>query len=257
MGGFETVIYEKSQSGVAHITLNRPQALNAYNVQMRDDLYEILSAIRVDDEVRVIVFSGSGEKAFCAGADLKEFLTAPSVVKARKIRIVRDLWKLFLSLPQPVIAALHGYVLGSGLEIALFCDIRIAAPDVIFGLPEVGLGILPAAGATQTLPRVLGLAGSLDMLLTGRRLTGQEALARGLVNQLAPREILLQTANEMAERIASFDPAVVQNAKRAVRRGMDLPLEQGLELESRLAMQAKAGSMPERSEKQRARLPGV
>ncbi len=246
MGGFKTVIYEKSQSGVAHITLNRPQALNAYNVQMRDDLYEVLSAIRIDNEVRVIVFSGAGEKAFCAGADLKEFLTAPSVVKARRIRAVRDLWNLFLSIPQPIIAALHGYVLGSGVEIALFCDIRIASPEVQLGLPEVGLGILPAAGATQTLPRVLGLAGSLDMLLTGRRLTGQEALAGGLVNQLAPREKLLQTAIEMAEKIASLDPEVVQIAKKAVRSGLDLPLEQGLELESRLASQVKSRKSPDK-----------
>jgi enoyl-CoA hydratase len=238
MDGFETIIYEKHQS-VAHVTLNRPQALNAYNVQMRDDLYEVLSAIRIDDEVRVIVFSGAGEKAFCAGADLKEFLTAPSTVKARSIRAIRNLWKLFLSLPQPLIAALHGYVLGSGIEISLFCDIRIASPDVVFGLPEVGLGILPAAGATQTLPRVLGLAGSLDMLLTGRRLTGQEALAMGLVNQLVPREKLMETAEEMARKIAAYSPAVVQNAKQAVRRGLDLPLEQGLELESRLALQIR------------------
>jgi enoyl-CoA hydratase/carnithine racemase len=238
MDGFETVIYEKHQS-VAHVILNRPQAFNAYSVQMRDDLYEVLSAIRIDDEVRVIVFSGAGEKAFCAGADLKEFLTAPSAVKARRIRAVRDLWKLFLSLPQPLIAALHGYVLGSGIEISLFCDIRIASPDVVFGLPEVGLGILPAAGATQTLPRVLGLAGSLDMLLTGRRLTGQEALAMGLVNQLVPREKLMEKAEEMAKKIAAYNPAVVQNAKQAVRTGLDLPLEQGLELESRLALPAK------------------
>jgi enoyl-CoA hydratase len=238
MNGFETVLFEK-ENGIARVTLNRPQALNAFNVQMRDDLYEVLSAIRIDDEVRAVVFRGAGEKAFCAGADLKEFLTAPSAVKARKIRAVRDLWKLFSNLPQPLIAALHGYVLGSGIEIALFCDIRIASPDVVFGLPEVGLGILPAAGATQTLPRILGLAGSLDMLLTGRRLTGEEALSRGLVNRLAPREKLLQTANEMAEKIASYDPAVVQNAKQAVRRGVELTLEQGLELESRLASQTR------------------
>jgi enoyl-CoA hydratase/carnithine racemase len=243
MDGFETVLYEKDD-GVAHITLNRPQAFNAYNVRMRDDLYEVLSAIKMDDEVRAVVLCGAGEKAFCAGADLKEFLTAPSAVKARRIRAVRDLWKLFLSIPQPLIAALHGYVLGSGIEIALFCDIRIASPDVIFGLPEVGLGILPAAGATQTLPRVLGLAGSLDMLLTGRRLTGQEALAMGLVNQLAPREKLLQTADEMAQKIASYNPAIVQNAKQAVRRGLDLPLERGLELESRLALQALKNQNP-------------
>ena len=137
MGGFKTVIYEKD-SGVAHVTLNRPQALNAFSVQMRDDLYEIMGAIQSDDEVRVAVINGAGEKAFCAGADLKEFLSAPSAVKARRIRAARDLWRLFLSVPQPLIAALHGYVLGSGLEIALFCDLRIAAPDVVFGLPEAG-----------------------------------------------------------------------------------------------------------------------
>jgi enoyl-CoA hydratase/carnithine racemase len=238
MSGFETVIYEKN-NGIAYVTLNRPQALNAFSVQMRDDLYEVLSAIRADDEVRIAVLKGSGDKAFCAGADLKEFLTAPSVVQARRIRAIRDLWRLFLSLPQPLIAALHGYVLGSGMEIALFCDLRIAAPDVIFGLPEVGLGILPGAGGTQTLPRVLGLSGALDMLLTGRRVSGQEALAMGLVNQIVPRERLLQVSDDMAQKIASYDPIVVRNAKQAVIKGLDLSLEQGLDLEWRLAAKTR------------------
>ena len=236
--GFETVIYEKN-NGIAYVTLNRPQALNAFSVQMRDDLYEILNAVRADDEVRVAVFKGAGEKAFCAGADLKEFLTAPSVVQARRIRAVRDLWRLFLSMPQPLIAALHGYVLGSGMEIALFCDLRIAAPDVVFGLPEVGLGILPGAGATQTLPRIAGLPGALDMLLTGRRLNGEEALAMGLVNQIVPRETLLQAAGALAYKIASCDPAAVRNAKQALIQGLDLSLEQGLDLEWRLASQTR------------------
>jgi enoyl-CoA hydratase/carnithine racemase len=239
MNGFETVIYEKNDS-IAWVTLNRPQALNAFNVRMRDDLYEVLTAIKVDDEVRVVVFKGAGDKAFCAGADLKEFLTAPSAVKARRIRAVRDLWRLFLSLPQPLIAALHGYVLGSGIEIALFCDIRIASPDVIFGFPEVGLGILPAAGGTQTLPRAIGLSGALDMLLTGRRFGGEEALNRGLVNQLIPRDTLLQVSEEMARTIASYDPVAVRNAKQAVVRGSDLSLDQGLELESRLAAETRS-----------------
>jgi enoyl-CoA hydratase/carnithine racemase len=241
MGGFETVIYEKTEQGVAHITLNRPQALNAFSVRMRDDLYEILSAIKEDDEVRVVVFKGAGEKAFCAGADLKEFLTAPSVVKARRIRGVRDLWKLFLSIPQPLIAALHGYVLGSGMEIALYCDVRIASEDVIFGLPEVGLGILPAAGGTQTLPRIMGMAGALDMLLTGRRLNGQEALQRGLVNRLLPRSEFLKTADEIALTIASYDPRGVQHAKQAVKQGIEMSLAQGLDLEWRLAERVKQG----------------
>jgi enoyl-CoA hydratase/carnithine racemase len=234
MNGFETILYEKNE-GIAWVTLNRPQALNAFSVRMRDELYEILQAIKADAEVRVAVLKGAGEKAFCAGADLKEFLSAPSVVKARQIRTVRDLWKLFLSVPQPLIAALHGYVLGSGIEIALYCDLRIATPDSVFGLPEVDLGILPAAGGTQTLPRVLGLSGALDMLLTGRRLDGQEAFERGLVSRIVPREKLLAVAVEAAQRIASFDPRVVQNAKQAVIQGLDLTLDQGLDLEWRLA----------------------
>jgi len=234
MIGFDTVIYEKHDN-VAYVTLNRPQALNAFSIRMRDDLHEVLRAIKADDEVRVVLFKGAGDKAFCAGADLKEFLTAPSVVKARQIRSLRDLWRLFLSVPQPLIAALHGYVLGSGIEIALYCDLRIATPDVVFGLPEVSLGILPAAGGTQTLPRILGLSGALDMLLTGRRLSGQEAFNLGMVNQIVPREKLLQTAEELVHKIASYDPMVVRNAKQAVIKGMDLTLDQGLDLEWRLA----------------------
>jgi methylglutaconyl-CoA hydratase len=239
MGGFETAIYEKTDEGVAYVTLNRPQALNAFSVRMRDDLYEILRAVQQDDEVRVVVVKGSGDKAFCAGADLKEFLTAPSVVKAKRIRAVRDLWRLFLRLRQPLVAALHGYVLGSGIEIALFCDLRIASEDVVIGLPEVGLGILPAAGGTQTLPRIMGMAGALDMLLTGRRINGQEALQMGLVNRILPRSELLQEVREIARRIASYDPVVVQNAKQAVKQGMDMSLCQGLDLEWRLAEKTK------------------
>jgi enoyl-CoA hydratase len=234
MDGFETVIYEKRQS-VAYVTLNRPQALNAFSVQMRDDLYEVLSAIKADDEVRVVIIRGAGDKAFCAGADLKEFLTAPSAVKARRIRAVRDLWRLFLSMPQPLIAVLHGYVIGSGVEIALFCDIRIASADVVFGMPEVELGILPAAGGTQTLPRILGLSGAMDMLLTGRRLRSQEALDSGLVSRIEARDRLDAESDAMAQTIASFRPDVVRRAKQAVTKGLDMSLDQGLELEWRLS----------------------
>ncbi len=234
MNGFETVIYEK-KGHVGYVTLHRPKALNAYSVRMRDDLYEVLTAVRADDEVRVAVLKGAGEKAFCAGADLTEFLTAPSVVRARRIRGVRDLWGLFLKIPQPLIAALHGYVLGSGLEIALFCDLRIAADDVVFGLPEVGLGIIPGAGATQTLPRIAGLSRSLDMLLTGRRLNAKEAHQYGLVSRVVSRSALFPLADDLALTIASFEPEVVRRAKEAVMRGRDLPLADGLDLERRLA----------------------
>ena len=233
MSGFETLIYEK-RDGVAYVTLNRPQALNVYNVQMRDDLYQVLGAIKDDPEVKVVIFSGAGKKAFCAGADLSDFLAAPSPIVARQVRFGRDVWGLFLSIPQPVIAALHGYVLGSGIEMALCCDIRIASEDAKFGLPEVGLGILPAAGGTQTLPRAIGMARALEMLLANRWLSSEEAHSAGLVNQVVPKNKLLEAAEEMARKIASYCPMAVRNAKQAVMRGMDLSLSEGLELERRL-----------------------
>jgi enoyl-CoA hydratase/carnithine racemase len=234
MSVFKTLIYEKKDS-IASVTLNRPQVLNIYNIQMRDDLYEVLRAIKDDSEVRVAIFKGAGEKAFCAGADLSEFLTAPSPVVARQVRFERDVWGLFLGIPQPLIAALQGFVLGSGIEIALCCDIRIASEDVQFGLPEVGLGIIPAAGGTQTLPRIVGRARALEMLLTSQWIGGEEAFRFGLVNRVVPKEKLLQTAAEMAKKIASYPPDAVQKAKEAIIRGLDLSLSEGLDLERRLA----------------------
>ena len=234
MGAFQTIIYEKNGS-TAYVTLNRPRVLNIYNVQMRDDLYEVLKAVKDDPDVGVVVFRGAGDKAFCAGADLSEFLTAPAPVKAREIRWRRDVWGLFLSLPQPIIAALHGYVLGSGIEIALCCDIRIASEDARFGLPEVGLGIIPAAGGTQTLPRAVGRSRALEMLMTNRWIDAREAVSIGLVNRVTPKENLYETAARLAERIAASHPRAVRCAKQAVSAGKDLNLAQGLELEKRLA----------------------
>jgi enoyl-CoA hydratase/carnithine racemase len=234
MPAFETLIYEK-RGPVANITINRPQALNVYNIKMRDELFQILNAVKNDAEVRVSILKGAGEKAFCAGADLSEFLSAPPPVFARKARFDRDIWGLFLSVPQPFIAVLHGYVLGSGIEMALCCDIRIAADDAKFGLPEVALGIIPAAGATQTLPRVIGRARALDMLLTGRWIGADEARAAGLVSHVVPRVKLAAESEALAARIAAFDAAAVAAARQAVKRGLDLPLPAGLELEKRLS----------------------
>jgi len=233
MNTFQTLIYEKKDS-IAYITLNRPKALNVYNIQMRDELYQVLGAVRDDPDVAVAILKGAGDKAFCAGADLTEFLTAPSPIIAHQVRWERDVWGLFLSLPQPVIAALHGYVLGDGIEMALCCDIRIASSDAQFGAPEVGLGIIPAAGGTQTLPRMVGRNKALEMLLTGRRLNAQEAYKAGLVNRVVPREELLPTTEEIARKIASYSKMVVRITKQATIRGLDLTLNEGLELEKRL-----------------------
>lgn len=235
MSGFETITYEKKGT-IAYITLNRPQMLNVYNVRMRDELYQVLSAIKDDAELSVAVLKGNGQKAFCAGADLSEFLTAPSPMTARQVRWERDVWGLFLSIPQPIIAALHGYVLGSGLEMALCCDLRIASEDAQFGLPEVSLGIIPAAGATQTLPRTINRARALDMLLTGRWLNAQEACEAKLVNRIVTRDQLLPAAEGLAEKIASYNQMAVRKVKQALVRGRDLPLAEGLAMEKRLAI---------------------
>jgi enoyl-CoA hydratase/carnithine racemase len=233
MSDFKTIIYEK-QDGKAYITLNRPKSLNVYNIRMRDELFQALQALRDDPEVRVGILKAAGDRAFCAGADLTEFLTAPSTVIARHVRFERDVWGLFLSIQKPLIAALHGYVLGSGIEMALCCDIRIASEDAQFGVPEMGLGIIPAAGGSQTIPRVINRGYAMEMLILGRRIKADEACQMGLVNRVVPRAELLTLVDRMADKICSYDPIVVSYAKQAVVRGLDMTLTQGLELEARL-----------------------
>jgi enoyl-CoA hydratase/carnithine racemase len=236
MNMFETIIYEKS-GHIAYVTLNRPQALNAYSIKMRDELYEVLGAIQDDPEVRVIILKGAGEKAFCAGADLTEFLSAPAPVFARQARFARDVWGRFLGVQKPFIAALHGYVLGSGIEMSLCCDIRLCSEDARFGLPEVTLGIIPAAGGSQTLPRTIGRSNALDILLTGRWLDAKEAKHLKLVNRVATRMELYSEAQRLAAKIADYDPLAVTLVKQAITRGLDMSLAEGLQLERRLGRQ--------------------
>jgi len=238
-----TVLYEKLDA-VAYVTLNRPKALNAFNVRMRDELYEVMWAVKSDSEVRVAVIRGAGDRAFCAGADLSEFISAPSAVKARDTRALRDLWKLFLSVPQPLVAAMHGFVIGSGLELSQLCDIRIAATNAVFRLPEVSLGIMPAAGGTQTVPRSVGISLALDMLLTNRTIGADEALRHGLVSRVVQPEMMQAATDEVALRLASFEPLAVRNAKQAVRSGADLALAEGLHLERLLSLELAAARIP-------------
>jgi enoyl-CoA hydratase/carnithine racemase len=240
MSGFKTILYEKTDK-IAYISLNRPHALNAYNVQMRDELYEVLTAIKIDEDVRVVIIKGVGKKGFCGGADLSEFLTAPSPVIARRVRWGRDIWGLFRSIPQPIIVALHGYVLGSGIEMALLCDIIIAADNARIGFPEVGLGIIPAAGGTQTLPRSVGKAKAMELLFTNQWIDAKEALRIRLVNRVVASEKLSKTIEKIALKIASYNPTSVKLAKQAVNRGMELPLSIGLEIEKILVYRLGIG----------------
>jgi enoyl-CoA hydratase/carnithine racemase len=233
MTGFETVIFEK-RDGVAWITLNRPDVLNALNLQMRDELWSLLEACRADPEVGVIVFRGAGDRAFSAGADLTEFGTAPSYVEARRARRERDLWGVMAAYEKPLIAAVHGYALGAGCELSLLCDLRIASEDARFGLPEVALGYIPSAGGTQTLPREIGPARALDLILGGEPVDARTALAWGIVQWVAPNDDLDATAAAVAARVLARDQAAVNTTKQMVRRGLDLRLDEGLRLEARL-----------------------
>ena len=232
----ETIIYSK-KGPIAHVLLNRPRVVNAYNTRMRDELFQALEAVRDDPDVLVAILSGAGERGFCAGADLTEFGTAPSQVSARLVRWERDVWGLFLEIDKPLIAALHGYVVGSGVEIACLCDIRIASEDAVFRMPEVALGMVPAAGGTQTLSRTIGVGRALDMLLTGRSVPAEEAQVLGLVHQVVPKKELLEAAERVAQELASHSPDAVAAAKSAILAGMDMPLNGGLDLEERLAAQ--------------------
>lgn len=234
MNPFETILYEK-KDGIAYVTLNRPEVLNRYNIQMRDDIYQVLSALRDDPDALVVIFKGAGERAFCVGADLSEFGTAPSPTIARQVRWERDVWGLLSSLKQPLIAALHGYVFGSGVEIACLCDIRVASEDAIFGLPEVSLGIIPAAGGTQTVPRIIGRGNALQFLLTSERIDAKEAYRIGLVNMVVSRAELYPTADRVAQKLLSRGPMALRYAKEAINRGLALTLDEGLALERTLA----------------------
>ena len=233
-GSFPTLLYEKNPAGVAHLSLNRPRRRNAYSVQMRDDFAALLSAVADDPDARALLITGQGP-AFCAGADLSEFGAAPSQAIARQARWQRDVWGQLIGLDKPIIVAVHGYCIGSGVEIMLLADVRIAAADTIFALPETRLGLIPAAGGTQTLPRNAGPSVALDLLLTGRRFNTNDALRYHLISRVVSPDSLLPTAHAVARRLASIPPPVSAAARQALRQGLDLPLAAALRRERMLA----------------------
>ena len=233
-----TVLYDKPSPGLANITLNRPEVLNAINLEMRDELWETLHAAEADPDVRVVIFHGAGDRAFSAGADISEFGTAPSVVEARRGRRERDLWWCMLRMETVLIAAIHGYALGAGIELPMCCDIRIASDDARIGLPEVGLGYIPSAGGTQTLPRHIPPGVALQMILTSDPIDAEAALRHGLVQRVVPREELYPEAEALAERILAMPEHAVKLAKRAILEGVEMPLPDAIPFESKLALRA-------------------
>ena len=234
MDEFQTVIFRK-RSGVAWLTLNRPHVLNAMNMQMRDELWTVMGAIRDDPDTRVVVIKGAGDRAFSAGADVSEFGTAPSFVESRRARRERDLWQLMLDLDKPLIAAIHGYALGAGCEMSMCCDLRVASEDARFGLPEVKLAYIPSAGGTQLLPRTIPPGIATEMILTGDDIDAASALRLGLVHKVVARDRLYDEAEAWARELMTRPSAVLRYAKEAVTRGMEVSLEAGLAMERRLS----------------------
>lgn len=232
---FETVIYEK-RGPVAHVVLSRPDVINAFNIQMRDDLSEVLTAIKWDPDVRALLLRGAGDRGFCAGADLTEFGSAPSQAAARAARWERDIFGELRDLKIPTVAALHGHVIGSGVELALLCDIRVAANNAVFAMPETYYGLIAAAGGTQTLPRALGRGRALDLLLTGKRVNATEAQDAGLVQRVVPPTELRDESEQIAAELASISPGMMAATRVALAAARDLPLHDGLALERRLSI---------------------
>lgn len=216
---------------IAWVTLNRPEARNAMNAATRAQLAAAMRAAEADERVRAIVLRGAGEHGFCAGADIKEFVEHPDPNGFRNNRGFDSWIKPFDEARKPILASIHGHCLGGGLEVALACDMRIAAEDAVFALPETGLGVITGVGGSQRLPRVVGMGAALDMILTGERIAAPRALAMGLVSRVVPRADLAGATRELAARLAARPPLAMAYAKEAVRAALDLPLRDGMKLE--------------------------
>jgi enoyl-CoA hydratase len=234
MTDYQAITYAVAEH-VATVTLNRPDVHNAMNEAMRRDLTRCFDAIAVDDDVTVVVVTGAGERAFSAGADIREFVEPLVPVRFREQRRRLDFRQAMDRCWQPIIAAVNGFALGGGLELALACDIRIAAAGATLGLTEVNLAIIPGGGGTQRLPRLVGRGKALELILTGARIPADEALRIGLVERVVPGGEALKAATELARSMAAKAPVALRYAKEAVVKGLELPLADGLRLEGDLS----------------------
>ncbi len=238
MSAYHDLIYDV-QGHIAVITLNRPGSMNAWYRGMNNELKQVAIEIENDPNIRVTVITGAGEKAFSSGIDLKKIAAGDNFITGPDIRDyydgiskLRDVFTMCERLAVPVIAAINGYCLGGGLELALACDFRVAVEHSVFSLPEVQLGIIPDLGGCQRLPRAVGIAKAKEMIYTGKRIEAAEALRIGLIQQIYPKGKLMDETLKIATEIAGYNPVVVQAAKRACNVAMSYPLEIGLSFET-------------------------
>lgn len=230
---YETLIYEKKDN-IGVLTINRPDRLNAISNQLTSELKRFLDEVEDDDSLRVLIITGAGDKAFVAGADIKELEERDALIGRKVSRLRQEVFSQIENLSIPAIAAVNGYALGGGLELALACSIRISSEKAQFGAPEVKLGIIPGDGGTQRLPRLVGLGRAMEMILTGDFIDAQEAFRIGLVNRVVPHEELMEKTMELAQKIAARPPLAVKYAKEAVSRSQEGDTASGYALESYL-----------------------
>ncbi len=226
----ETLVRAETENGVRILTIDRPDKMNALAAAVREALIDALDAAEADDETRVVVITGAGEKAFVAGADIGEF-AGRSPVDQRRAMASPTLFDRVWDCPKPVIAMINGYCLGGGCELALACDLRIAADTARLGQPEIRLGIIPGGGGTQRLPRLVGYGKALQLILSGEMIDAVTAYEIGLLDEVVPAGELRERTLEIAAPIAAKSPVTLAIAKRAVRLAMETPLSAGLEQE--------------------------
>jgi enoyl-CoA hydratase/carnithine racemase len=228
-GTYEFIIYEKADR-VAWITLNRPEAMNAQSDGLRMELVDALEAASEDEDVFVVVITGSGEKAFSAGADVAQYVTrVPSYVVSQKY-ILRP-FELIRNMTKPVVACVNGLALGAGCELMISCDIIIAAEDVKIGQTEVRVGLIPGGGGTQVLPRLVGEKKAKELIFTGRMISATEAMNLGIINQVVPREELREATQKLLDELLRNSPAIIGLAKIAINRSLEIPLQAGMSYE--------------------------
>jgi len=228
----DDVLLVKEETGIVTLTLNRPKVMNSFNFELLHALGDEIESLRFRRDVRVVIITGAGEKAFCSGADLKERATlSPDKVK-EYIFTIRNLFTTIEQLNKAVIAAVNGIALGGGTELALASDIRIASMNASMGLTETRLAIIPGAGGTQRLPRLVGKGKAKELIFTGQRIDGQEAFNIGLVNKICESENLLDACHEMASMICETGPIAIEQAKYAINYGLETDIQTGLAIES-------------------------
>jgi len=229
---YKTLLYEKA-NGIGVVTLNRPEALNALNSTVYTELYDVFEAIENDEEVRAVILRGNGEKAFAAGSDVAEMANMNTLEVQKFMATIRKASDRVYSLTKPTIAAISGYALGGGNELAMCCDLRICSEKARFGQPEINLGLIPGAGGTQRLPRLIGAAKAKEMIFLGDMIDAATAFNLGLVNKVVPPEKLMEEAMVWATKLAGKSSPVLAMAKLAINTGIDTDINSGLNVETK------------------------